>query len=81
MAAEEVLSGAWRLGRKEDSKNIWIQRDVNEEERVKMSKLWKQAQEKNEARMEEEKTVIVESQGHEDDKVDEWKKSEIGVRN
>lgn len=46
-AAEEVLSGAWRLGRKEDCKNIWIQRDMNEEERAKTSELWKQAKEQN----------------------------------
>ena len=54
-SAEEVLNGAWRLGKREDYKNIWIRRDMNEEERNKTSELWKQAKEKNESRSEEEK--------------------------
>lgn len=46
--AEEVVSGSWRLCRKEDSKKIWMLRDLNEEEKTKTSELWKQAKEKTE---------------------------------
>ena len=45
-SAEEVINGAWRLGKREDYRKIWIRRDMNEEERNKTSELWKQAKEK-----------------------------------
>ncbi|MPC99531.1 hypothetical protein E2C01_094951 [Portunus trituberculatus] len=44
--AEEVLTGSWRLGKREDYKDIWIRRDMNAEERNKTSDLWKQVKEK-----------------------------------
>ncbi|MPC28259.1 hypothetical protein E2C01_021458 [Portunus trituberculatus] len=30
--AEEILAGSWRMGRKEVYKNVWLRRNLNEEE-------------------------------------------------
>ena len=53
--AEEVLSGSWRLSGKEEFKNVWINRDLDEEERNKVKELVKEAKQKNDMRTEEEK--------------------------
>ena len=55
MAAEEVIAGAWRLSKKEETKKIWIRRALNEEERAKVNELWEEAKEKKESRTEAEK--------------------------
>ena len=53
--AEEVLSGSWRLSGKEEFKNVWINKDLDEEERNKVKELVKEAKQKNDMRTEEEK--------------------------
>ena len=55
VAAEEIIAGAWKLSKKEETKNVWIRRDLNEEERAKMTELWEEAKAKNESRTEAEK--------------------------
>ena len=56
--AEEALAGASKLAKKEETKNIWIKKDLNREERAKVSELWTEATAKNEERTEEEKKVF-----------------------
>ena len=41
------MAGSWRLARKERFKKVWLRRDLNEEERVKLNDLWEEAKEKN----------------------------------
>ena len=53
--AEEVVSGSWRLAGKEDLKEVWINRDLDEGERQKVKELVIDAKQKNAARTEEEK--------------------------
>ena len=45
--SDEILAGSWRLARKERFKKVQLRRDLNEEERVKLNKLWEEAMEKN----------------------------------
>ena len=52
--AEEVLRGAWKLSRKVELQGVWINRDLDEEERVKQKELVSEAKEKNDIRTEEE---------------------------
>lgn len=54
-SAEEVLAGAWRLSKCEDHKDVWIKRDMNNEERERTRELVKEAKEKNSLRSETEK--------------------------
>ena len=56
--AEEALAGACKLARKENLKNIWIKKDLNEEERVKTNQLWTEAKTKNEERTEAQKKIF-----------------------
>ena len=49
VAAEQVLSGSWRLANREEYKKVWVRRDLNEEERQKLNELWNEAKEKNRA--------------------------------
>ena len=44
-SAEEILAGSWRLARKETFKKVWLRRDLNEEERVKLYELWEETKE------------------------------------
>ena len=44
--AEEVLRGAWKLSRKDELKGVWINRDLDEEERVRQKELVTEAKEK-----------------------------------
>ena len=53
--AEEVLNGSWRLAGKEEYKAIWINKDLDEEERLKTRELVTEARLKNDLRTEEEK--------------------------
>ena len=53
--AEEVVNGAWKLARKDEWKKVWINRDLDEEERIKQRELVGEAKEKNDNRTEEEK--------------------------
>ena len=53
--AEEVIRGAWRLSKKDEYKGVWINRDLDEVERVKQKELVNEAKEKNDIRTEEEK--------------------------
>ena len=56
--AEEALAGASKLARKEGFKNIWIKKDLNEEERAKINELWTEAKAKNEERTEAQKKAF-----------------------
>ena len=53
--AEEVINGSWKLAGKEELKGIWINKDLNEEERKQLKDLVIEAKQKNEERTEEEK--------------------------
>ena len=52
--AEEVLNGSWQLAKREECKNVWIRKDLNEE-RKKISELWNEAKAINESQSEDEK--------------------------
>ncbi len=53
--AEEVMNGSWRLAGKSEFKNVWISKDLDEEERQKIRELVAEAKQKNDSRTEEEK--------------------------
>lgn len=55
VAAEGLLRYSWKLKTNEDTKMIYIRRNMTEEERVKVREMMTEAKEKNEARSEEEK--------------------------
>merc|ERR1711980_80522 len=55
VAAERVLARSWRLASKEEYKKVWVRRDLNEDERAKLSELWNEAKEKKQNRTETEK--------------------------
>ena len=55
VAAEELIAKSWKLASKEDYRRVWIRRDLNEDERVKVNELWNEAKEKNMNRTETEK--------------------------
>ena len=56
VAAETLLRRAWKLKDHEDTKSIYIRKNMSQEERTKMKELINDVKEKNEARNEEEKT-------------------------
>ena len=56
VAAEALLRRAWKLKDHDDTKLIYIRRNMTQEERAKMKELVIEVKEKNEARTEEEKT-------------------------
>lgn len=56
-AAGDLLAKSWKLSKKEDYKNVYI----NTEERVKVQELHAKAQEKNKNRSEIEKSLLLES--------------------
>ena len=53
--AEAARAGAWRLAQCEETKNVWIRKDLNDEERMKLKDLIDEAKTKNEERTEEQK--------------------------
>ena len=53
--AEEIINGAWRLARVEQCRNVWINRDLDEDERGKLRELVQEAKQKNMERSEAEK--------------------------
>ena len=53
--AEEMINGAWRLAQVQECRNVWINRDLDEEERVQMKELVQEAKQKNRERSEEER--------------------------
>ena len=53
--AETVLNGAWRLSGSEKYKRVWINRDMDRQEREELKELVKEAKQKNSQRTEEEK--------------------------
>ena len=53
--AEEVLNGAWKLARKEEYKKVWINRDLDGDEREKLKELVQEAKQKNDSRSVEER--------------------------
>ena len=55
MAAEKVLERKWKLANKEECKKIFIRKDMNEEERAKMTEMVKEMKAKNDMRTETEK--------------------------
>ena len=55
VAAEELIARSWKLASKESFKKVWIRRDLNEDERMKVNELWTEAKEKNTNRSETEK--------------------------
>ena len=55
VAAEELVCRAGRFSKSEAYKNVWLKRDLDEEERNKMKELNQCAKVKNEERSEEEK--------------------------
>lgn len=55
-AAEALLRRAWKLKDYEETKSIYIRRNMTQEERTKIKKMVTEVREKNEARTKEEKT-------------------------
>lgn len=55
--AETVINGAWRLSVVDEYKRVWINRDMDREEREELKNLVEQAKEKNSQRTEEEKEL------------------------
>ncbi len=55
VAATRVLERTWRLALKEKYREVWIRKDLNEEERASINELIKEAKAKNEQRPEEER--------------------------
>ena len=55
VGTEEVLAGAWRLAKTEEYKEVWIKKDMNEEERIAQRGLVDEAKQKNKERSEQEK--------------------------
>ena len=53
--ATEVLNRTGKLNEREEYKTVWIQKDLNKEERAEMKELCRVRNEKNEQRTEEEK--------------------------
>ena len=53
--AEEVLNGAWKLARKEEYKKVWMNRDLDGDEREKLKELVQEAKQKNDSRSVEER--------------------------
>ena len=53
--AEEVLSGSWKMSEKEDMKGVWINKDLDKDERKQLNELVSQAKDLNGKRTEEEK--------------------------
>ena len=72
--AEEMINGAWRLAQVEECRNVWINRDLDEDERVQMKELVQEAKQKNRERSEEEKMQFYW-------KVRDWKLRKWYVRN
>ena len=50
-----MLNGAWKLAGVEEFKKVWINKDLDEEERITLRELVKEAKQKNDLRTEEEK--------------------------
>ncbi|MPD06984.1 hypothetical protein E2C01_102823 [Portunus trituberculatus] len=50
-----VLSGSWKLAGNDEFKNVWINKDLDEDERTRVKELVTEAKQKNDMRMEEEK--------------------------
>ena len=57
-AVDHIIRRTGKLAEKEDFKNIWIKRDMSEDERMKERELRKDANEKNEKRTENEKKTF-----------------------
>ena len=53
--AEEVVNNAWKLAGKDEFKKIWINKDMDREERNKLKKLVDEMKQKNADRTEKEK--------------------------
>ena len=56
--AEEVLNGSWKLAGNDEFKNVWINKDLDEEERTRVKELVTEAKQKNKMRTEEEKEQL-----------------------
>ena len=56
VTAEVILRNAWRLSNYDETKGIYIRRNMTEEERAKIKVLVMEVKERNEARSEEDKT-------------------------
>ena len=59
VAAETVLAKSWKLAEVNGMKEIWLRRDLNEEERSKQKELRDEVRAKNEARTQEEMSKFV----------------------
>ncbi len=57
-AAEETLANAWKLAKSNEFKQVWIRKELNEEERKKLNELRSEAKERNELRTQEEKELF-----------------------
>ena len=57
-AVEQIIMRTGKLAVNKDFKDIWIKRDMNEEERVKEKELREEAKEKNDKRTEIEKKTF-----------------------
>ena len=57
-AVEEITRRTGKLAQNTDYNNVWIKRDMNEEERVKERELREEAKGKNEKRTEIEKKTF-----------------------
>ena len=55
-AAEHVIDRTWKLAKVVNMKNLWIRKDMSEEERNKAKELITEAKTKNDARTQDEMT-------------------------
>ncbi len=57
-AGEETLVNVWKLAKSNKFKQVWIRREMNEEERKKLNELRSEAKERNEQRTQEERELF-----------------------
>ncbi len=52
------MTNAWKLAKSNEFKQIWIRREMNEEERKKLNELRSEAKERNKQRTQEERELF-----------------------
>ena len=80
-SAEEILAGSWKLARKEILKNVWLKRDLNEREILKLNELWEKAKKTPpEQSRSGEDEILLESQRYEIKEMVHKKREEWGSK-
>lgn len=63
--SSRILSRAWKMDQKEEYKKIRIRGDISEEERAKLSELYKEAMEKEQFANRSDEDILLEDKGTE----------------